>query len=75
MGLALLYAPRPGLEPGTIALTGRCSTIELPRNIHCKPSYPRSMVSAALLSLGWVIISLTAHDYVARGNDTVIPAH
>lgn len=27
-----LFAPRPGLEPGTIALTGRRSTIELSRN-------------------------------------------
>jgi hypothetical protein len=26
------FAPRPGLEPGTIALTGRRSTIELSRN-------------------------------------------
>lgn len=29
-----LAAPRPGLEPGTIALTGRRSTIELSRNTH-----------------------------------------
>jgi hypothetical protein len=28
----LYFAPRPGLEPGTIALTGRRSTIELSRN-------------------------------------------
>ena len=30
--LSFIAAPRPGLEPGTLSLTGICSTIELPRN-------------------------------------------
>src|SRR5207253_10937593 len=33
-------APEPGFEPGTVALTARCSTVELLRNARRRPVYP-----------------------------------
>src|SRR5947208_10887013 len=33
-------APEPGFEPGTVALTARCSTVELLRNARRDPVYP-----------------------------------
>src|SRR5207253_8134895 len=36
-------APEPGFEPGTVALTARCSTVELLRNARRDPVYRQTV--------------------------------
>src|SRR6266513_1086338 len=41
-------APEPGFEPGTVALTARCSTVELLRNARRRPVYPPTSAAKSL---------------------------